>query len=384
MKYWKLIFVSLSLPAALAAEGMGDVAGRIVMGQGHLDIGFDYTAESGWVIRHRHEDKGVRSPGEGLLFVHDGAFPEAGSRLTRPAGGEWDFLGVAAGEPFWFLPSSERARILWPGFAAEHTDAAALAPWEADDPRRTAQPVRWIAVDLVDLRFTGVGTGHISVWVTGAFGGAPLVFWSTAEPHPAGNRYLMAAGSHNHMSWGFSAPGVYEIDVRASTVLADGSASESAVQTLVFVVGTAPDPARYPEWAALRFAPEDRAAGRADADADPAGTGVPNLLAFAGGEEPGASPAAVMPALELSGGGIEVVFKRRADLGGTVLRAERSEDLAVWTEIARATGPDAWTVTEGEPVVTESASEGGVRRVAVSLPTENRAFFRLTAGPGDE
>ncbi len=383
MNTWKMSVGFLYLCAAVVVtEGSTEVAGRLVLGQGHLDIDFDYTAEAGWVLRHRHEDKGLRPLEEGLLYVRDGAFPEEGSRLTRPEGAQWNFLGVSAGAPFWFLPSSERSGILWPGMAAEHTDTALIAPWEVDDPRRTPQAVRWIAVDLVDVRFTGEGTGHVAMWVPDTFGGAPLVFWSTAAPHPAGNRYLMAAGSHNHMAWGFSAAGVYELDVQASTVLADGTASESAVETLLFVVGTAPDPARYPEWAALRFSAEDRSAGQAAPQADPAGSGVPNLLAFAGGGEPGASPASVTPVLALSDDRIEAVFKRRSDMGDTVLRVERSNDFAEWTEVARTTGAEAWTVGEEGAAVTESEAGGGVLRVTVSLPYAPRVFLRLKTDRG--
>ncbi|MCC5805469.1 MAG: choice-of-anchor M domain-containing protein [Opitutales bacterium] len=384
MKSWKSIFVCLWIPAVSAVAAEGEAAGRLVMGQGHLDIDFDYTAEAGWTLRHRHEGKGDRPLDEGLLFVRDGVFPEEGSRLVRPEDETWSFLGVEAGELFWFLPSSERTGILWPGFAAEHTESAALAPWDAGDPRRTSQPVRWIAVDLVDMRFTGEGTGHVAMWVLDSFGGPPVVFWSTAQPHPAGNRYLMSAGSHNHMAWGFSAPGVYELDVRASTVLDDGSTSESEVATLVFVVGTAPDPSRYREWAALRFPPEDRAAGRAEPGADPFGSGVANLLAFAAGEEPGASPASVTPALHIVDGQVQSDFARRGDLGGSVLRVERSADFGGWEEIARVTGTEAWTVADGEVTVAESASSSGVRMVTVSVPAAPRLFLRLTVGQEED
>ncbi|MCC5838912.1 MAG: choice-of-anchor M domain-containing protein [Opitutales bacterium] len=378
MHHQKWTFVLLFLTFVTATQSSGDVAGRLVMGQGHLDMDFDYTAEAGWVLRHRHEDKGIRSFGEGLIFVRDGAFPAEGSRITRPEDGQWAFLGVAAGEPFWFLPASERDGIVWPGMAAEHTDLSLLAAWEAGDPRRTAQATRWIAVDLVGVRFTGEGTGHLAMWVTD-IGGAPLVFWSTAAPHPAGNRYLMAAGSHNHMAWAFSAPGVYEVDVRASTVLADGTVSESAVDTLVFVVGATPDPLRYQEWAALRFSAQERDAGKADPAADPMGTGVPNLLAFASGGEPGASPASITPRLEVADNRVALAFTRRADLGDTILRLMRSSDLAVWTEVAHTTGPNPWTLLETEATVGESSLGEGLRRVEVSLPNDPTVFIRLEA-----
>lgn len=378
MHHRKWTFILLFLTVVTAAQSRADVAGRLVMGQGHLDIDFDYTAEAGWVLRHRHEDKGIRSFGEGLIFVRDGAFPGEGSRITRPEGAQWEFLGVAAGEPFWFLPATEREEIVWPGMAAEHTDLSLLAPWEAGDPRRSAQPTRWIAVNLVNVRFTGEGAGHLAMWVTD-IGGAPLIFWSTAAPHPAGNRYLMAAGSHNHMAWGFSAPGVYEVDVQASTVLADGSLSESAVETLVFVVGATPDPVRYHEWAALRFSAGERAAGEADPAADPAGTGVPNLLAFASGGEPGASLPSVTPRLEVADGRFTVVFTHRADLGDTILSVTRSTDLALWTEVAHTTGANPWTGAEPESNIRETIPEDGLRRVEVLLPDDPPVFIRLKA-----
>lgn len=369
--------------AITATQSRAEVAGRLVMGQGHLDIDFDYTAETGWILRHRHEDKGTHPFGEGLIFIRDGAFPTEGSRIVRPEGAQWAFLGVEAGDPFWFLPATERDDIIWPGMAAEHTDLALLAPWEANDPRRSAQATRWIAVDLVDLRFTGEGTGHLAMWVTD-IGGAPLIFWSTAAPHPSGNRYLMAAGSHNHMAWGFSAPGVYEVDVRASTVLADGSVSESAVETLVFVVGARPDPVRYHEWAALRFSREEREAGKALPAADPTGMGVPNLLAFASGQEPGASITAVTPRVEMDGAQPAIHFTRRAHLGDTIFRVTRSNDLATWTEVARTSGEDPWTIVETETgtgvALGETNLGGGVRSVEISLPEEPLVFIRLEAG----
>lgn len=366
------------LLACCTASG-GEVAGRMVLGQGHLDIDFDYTAEAGWTLRHRHEDEGIRALDEGLLFARDGLFPAEGSRIARPEGEEWSFLGVEAGEPLWFLPVNERPEILWPGFAAEHTDAAALAPWEANDPRRTAQAMRWIAVDLLETRFTGHGTGHVALWEPDTFGGPPVVLWSTAAPHPAGNRYLMAAGSHNHMAWGFSATGVYELDVRASTVLADGSTSASGVETLVFVVGGAPDPPRFGEWAALRFTPTERAAGLAKHDADPFASGVPNLLAFVSGNEPGTRPAAAAPRLTATDGTITATFTRRADLGDTVLYLERSRNLGDWETAARTTGQDSWeTMAEESAVVSEAAADAGVREVTVTF-TEAPFFLRSRA-----
>ena len=237
----KLALIALSGVMAMLVH---PASAQIVMDEGHVDLDFDYIGGE-WVITVNHDDFPAVAPGDALLHARDDAWP-SGSRLERPPGDNWNFVGVGAGESFWHFPQTQQSGILWPGFAAENTPHGTLAAYSELDPRVTDTAARWISISLEEVRFTGEGDGHVSLWTTGAFGDQN-VFWSTFDEPEHGNIWYQLEGGHSHMNWAFSDPGLYELDLRASAFLNDGEMTlvESDIVTFEFGIGVIPEPKTY-------------------------------------------------------------------------------------------------------------------------------------------
>ena len=67
--------------------------------------------------------------------------------------------------------------------------------------------------EQITLRLAGVrGPGDVAAYITSTFG-QPEVLFNSADGLGGGNdEVLLPAGAHTHVSWAFSAPGVYELD----------------------------------------------------------------------------------------------------------------------------------------------------------------------------
>lgn len=73
------------------------------------------------------------------------------------------------------------------------------------------------------------GPGSIAIWQDGFPN--PTVFFDSA-----GGSVSLAAGSHTHFNWGFSTPGIYELEFAISgTHVDDGLQSASAVYTFEII-----------------------------------------------------------------------------------------------------------------------------------------------------
>jgi surface-anchored protein len=201
----------------------------------HVDLGFDFVGGA-WDVSSEFNGGGGAvvnyRPDQTLHYVHPGA------RVNRPAGGQWDFLGVAAGQPVYVLPQSQNPALLYLGAATEETPAGTFAAYTETDPRVfTGGAFPWLTVRLAAVR----GPGHFSVWQNAGLGQPPVVWVSTAENgiDPT-DKLILLEGGHAHYNWAFSAPGFYEIDLRASaTLAATGQVSQSPVHTFYFVVDDA-------------------------------------------------------------------------------------------------------------------------------------------------
>ncbi len=83
-----------------------------------------------------------------------------------------------------------------------------------------------VTVTLTDAR----GPGDVAAYITSTFG-QPEVLFNSADGLDANDEVALPEGAHTHVSWAFSAPGVYELDVAASN-------GESA--TITVAVGVDP------------------------------------------------------------------------------------------------------------------------------------------------
>jgi surface-anchored protein len=125
----------------------------------------------------------------------------------------------APGQTVWILPQNYVSGVLWLGLSSERTPQQVknhLCLWDPNDPRGGANtPALWLRVELIDVR--GPAGGHLSMWQTGTFGG-PTVYFSTFDGGITDRDvFHLGVGAHAHANWGFTHPGVYDVDLRVST-----------------------------------------------------------------------------------------------------------------------------------------------------------------------
>jgi surface-anchored protein len=210
---------------------------RLDDGHCHPIIDFDPVTGT-WNAYVEHDIDGNWPPEIALLYVQDAPWP-SGARIARPADPKWDFIGVPAHSNLWLLPQIEQPGLLWLGFA-NHSPFNTFGAYAiTNDPRVSAAPAKWITYHLRDVRFSGVGAGHVSCWTTDTHG-EPVVWFSTAAGGLTdADTFLMAEGGHVHVNWAFSDAGWYEIDLQASGFRHGSMAfTNSPVVTFYVGVGT--------------------------------------------------------------------------------------------------------------------------------------------------
>lgn len=217
------------LPAVLAAAGLlaPAVPAAVVYSAGHGDIGIAF--ESGVLEPHWHLHSGAvvdgtplgadaeYEPGELVALV-------PGPAILRPAGASWDFLGVAAGDPVWFLPQSSDPGKPFLGIASEELD-----------------PDDWTSLTLSLVGFSGPVGGHFSLWQTDSFG-VPAVKFATSDGVTGADSFSLIVGGHDHYNWGFTKPGLYELTFRW---VGEHKLVESAFADATFGFTVVPEPGTY-------------------------------------------------------------------------------------------------------------------------------------------
>ncbi|MBC8104625.1 MAG: TIGR03769 domain-containing protein [Cytophagales bacterium] len=190
----------------------------VTLGTEHVDLTFNYSG--GWSLGVEDKDNGTDYlPGQALLQIN----PEA--QVTRPAGAEWDFLGLAAGETLSVLPTfRENANLLYLGTNVEGTPSGTFGSYDAtaeSGGRVGALP--WVKVQLVSI--SGPAGSNFSLWGSDT-SGSPVVWMTTSDGISDGtapgsdpaktDAIWINEGSHIHFNWGFSKPGTYEVTLKAS------------------------------------------------------------------------------------------------------------------------------------------------------------------------
>ena len=182
----------------------------------HTDIEVTFT-QTGWDIAVASDEPDsplgeiTVEPAEALLYVN------ANARITLssiPNG--FEFIGAKPGETFWVLPQTEGTGALPLGLCAEQADISRLCDWNPGDDRGANIADKWFEVKVVAVR--GPADANFSMWQADAIH-PPVVFVSTAVGGLTDDDvFYISAGSHSHLNWGFTKPGIYEIDFRISTV----------------------------------------------------------------------------------------------------------------------------------------------------------------------
>jgi surface-anchored protein len=194
--------------------------------EGHGDLYVSWTEAGGLSTALRAEL--VPDQGEQLYATSDvcidvpvSSYHEIVDIGGRPAGEEWDPLGVPEGAPFWYLPEIAALGRPWFGLASDPGDLGGV-PVERFGPSLT-----------LAVKVTPPPGAHFSMWVSGPVGNA-LFLLSTVT---GGDETTLITGSHAHVNWGFTKPGTYLVETTVSgTLTTTGQTLTSPTNLLRFDV----------------------------------------------------------------------------------------------------------------------------------------------------
>lgn len=210
-------------------------AGLVYSG-GHCDLCADYDETENALELHYHFHDG--SPGtteEGVSLIGEISPSELYTRVsdatktTTPDNSAYDFLGVPANSDIWILPQAQMTGVPFLGFGTEELDPA---DWSTD-----------ISYKLISVD----GPGEFSLWMS-AWNGTPELYWATSDGIDEDDVYAQMTLSHAHANWGFTAEGVYEVQMQISGTLSGGTTVSSEVETFTFLVGSStvvPEPGTF-------------------------------------------------------------------------------------------------------------------------------------------
>jgi len=216
----------ISIAVQLLEDRLAPASFTTLLDAQHADLRADYTGS--WNFRVRNADANTFSATDSTMLY---AGPP--SLATPPSGAEWSFLGSSS--PLYILPQTQNQSLLYLGASAEGTTGSSIASYQPNDSRvTTSQP--WIRVDVTAVR----GPGQFSIYQTNS-SGVPVVWVATSDGLTANDLVYLPAGGHVHYNWAFTAPGVYEVDIRATAFLGANQTNPttSATNTVYFAVDPA-------------------------------------------------------------------------------------------------------------------------------------------------
>lgn len=188
----------------------------------HVDIGVPY-ASGGWDFHWHDEDNDAE-------YAPDGAYgrvPDA-ALITRPASSAWDFIGVGAGQQFYLLPQTQNPAVMFLGMATEEDDPSLKLPWDPMDARGFGLLAQTRVNLLAVTGFAGApAPGTFSVWQSDGFG--TTIAMSSLDGVSAADALFVVSGGHAHFNYGFSAPGIYEMTIQATTAIVPEPGSLAAI-----------------------------------------------------------------------------------------------------------------------------------------------------------
>lgn len=240
MKIQSNPFALLALSGGVLLTGsvLADAQQLYTLGHGDIGLGEGTELEphvhlsAGAVVDGTSlAEEGEYEPDELLIFVPDSTFNYISNAGGRPLSSDWDPLGVASGENFWFLPETNAgdggaATLGAPflGIGGEEIDLGTF-----DD-------------NVISLTLTGANLpsgGVFSIWSNSGFG--PDFYMSTADGISALDTVSidLDLADHGHYNFGFSTAGLYELEFEVSAF--EGGVPVSASGTYSFLVSV-PEP----------------------------------------------------------------------------------------------------------------------------------------------
>jgi len=165
--------------------------------RGHTDVGLAY--ENGELELHIHAESTDTEYPPAAAVLHVPAL----AQTSVPANPAFAFLG-APGGPVWILPQTENPKLLFLGLAAEEIASGVFVNNQ-------------LTLRLLDVE----GPGQFALYTLDAFG-QPVVRLNSGDGISAADALTLTAGSHEHVNWAFTAPGLYRVKFQASGTLVQG------------------------------------------------------------------------------------------------------------------------------------------------------------------
>ncbi|MBM4022941.1 MAG: PEP-CTERM sorting domain-containing protein [Planctomycetes bacterium] len=227
-----LVVIGLAMASAARATPVSYTAGH-----GDIRLVYDQAAPSFSMV-YDFDGSAVPvslrgttvAPAEIVTVVPNNQTAPSQNSLLRPAGSQWDFLGVPAGGRIWYLPQASTSGVPFLGVSAEGLGSS--TNWQGANPA--------ILFAVAGVTQKPLPTSVVSAWDFGGAGGALRVLWSTAT-EPWTNAMNTFVGSHAHYNIGFSHQGTYQVQLQATGTRADGTVVTSPPTTYTFQV--VPEPA---------------------------------------------------------------------------------------------------------------------------------------------
>jgi surface-anchored protein len=216
MKPVSQLTFSVLLAAAMACGGIPARADAVVS-LGHVDIGIGYkTGPAQWDLHVHDETNDIEyEPDEVVLRINPAAQTTITSDLT--------FLG-AEGDPVWLLRSTPDPALIFLGISTEEVDPGVFA---GDQVTLSLRP-----------EFS-TGPGHFVFYQVDPLTGAPNIIMDTRGGAP--NEMTLAADTHVHGNWAFTAPGLYTLNFEGSGTLVQGNLFTSSGPT-AYMFEVVPEP----------------------------------------------------------------------------------------------------------------------------------------------
>jgi surface-anchored protein len=149
----------------------------------------------------------------------------AAAKTTRLVGSQYDFIGAAAGASIWLLPKSQNPDVLYLSIGTEELVAGDFAG-----------PLTW-TLTSVSGSGGGAAPGAFSIWNSGTAGS-----WATVTPLMSTiggtpNAFTVSIPAHTHFNYGFTAPGLYNVEFSVSALLAAEKGGGTATGTATYSFG---------------------------------------------------------------------------------------------------------------------------------------------------
>lgn len=158
------------------------------------------------------------SPADALIRVPQSTYDYIvgiGGRNSNPA---WDPIGVAAGEPYWFLPFSNSGAA---GAAALGSPFLGIG---AEDVDLGVFDGNKLYLRLIALSGSGPAAGgQFSAWIPG-----PDFYMATSDGISPADEIEVSVGGHDHYAFGFTKPGIYEVTFEARGSIGGNPVTDTA------------------------------------------------------------------------------------------------------------------------------------------------------------